>query len=90
MKPIALLGVVVVGGVMAFRCLPRETRARVTARVRHRMIERMEHMMASLPEGSPPKLVMSVLPRLQAQNDQILAMLREQNELLRVQQRGGQ
>jgi hypothetical protein len=26
---------------------------------------------------------MSVLPRLQAQNDQIVALLREQNELLR-------
>jgi hypothetical protein len=40
-------------------------------------------MMASLPEGDPPKLVMTVLPRLQDQNDQIIAMLREQNELLR-------
>ena len=43
--------------------------------------------MASLPEGSPPKLVMSVLPKLQEQNEQIIAMLREQNELLREQQR---
>jgi hypothetical protein len=43
----------------------------------------MEHMMASLPEGSPPKLIMSVLPRLRDQNDQMIAMLREQNELLR-------
>ena len=51
------------------------------------MTEGMEHMMASLPEGTPPKLVMSVLPKLQAQNDQIIAMLREQNELLREQQR---
>jgi hypothetical protein len=43
--------------------------------------------MASLTEGAPPKLVMSVLPRLQAQNDEIIAMLREQNELLRKQLR---
>jgi hypothetical protein len=43
----------------------------------------MEHMMASLPDNSPPKLVMSVLPRLRDQNDQIIAMLREQNALLR-------
>ena len=90
MRPIVALGVAVVGGVIAFRCLPREMRGRLTARVRHRMIENMEHMMASLPEGSPPKLVMSVLPRLQAQNDQILALLREQNELLRAQQHGSQ
>jgi hypothetical protein len=33
---------------------------------------------------------MSILPTLQAQNDQILAMLREQNELLRAQQHGSQ
>jgi hypothetical protein len=46
-------------------------------------MKRMEQMMASLPEGAPTKLVMSMLPRLQTQNDQIVAMLREQNDLLR-------
>jgi hypothetical protein len=44
-------------------------------------------MMAGLPEDSPPKLIMSILPKLQEQNDQIIAMLREQNELLRQQGR---
>jgi hypothetical protein len=53
------------------------------------MTEKMEQMMASLPEGAPPKLIMSVLPKLQAQNDQIIAMLREQNELLRQGARCG-
>jgi hypothetical protein len=48
----------------------------------------MEHMMASLPETSPPKLVMSVLPLLRDQNDQIIAMLREQNALLREHRQG--
>jgi hypothetical protein len=47
------------------------------------MRQRMAHMMASLPEDAPPKLIMSVLPRLRDQNDQIIAMLREQNALLR-------
>jgi hypothetical protein len=47
----------------------------------------MDRMMAGLPEGAPPKLVMTILPRLQEQNDQIIAMLREQNELLRHQLR---
>ncbi len=87
MKPLTALGLATVGGVIAFRCLPREVRSRLTARARHRVLEGMEHMMASLPEGAPPKLIMSVLPKLQAQNDQIIAMLREQNELLREQQR---
>ncbi len=46
----------------------------------------MERMMARLPENAPPRLVVSILPRLQAQNDQIIALLREQNELLREHQ----
>ena len=45
----------------------------------------MEQMMASMPEDAPPKLIMSVLPRLRDQNDEMIAMLREQNELLRQQ-----
>ena len=89
MRPLMAVGLATVGGVIAFRCLPLEVRNRLTARARHRMLEGMEHMMASLPEGSPPKLIMSVLPKLQAQNDQIIAILREQNELLREQQRSG-
>lgn len=87
MKPLMAVGLATVGGVIALRCLPPEVRDRLTARARHRMLAGMEHMMASLPESAPPKLIMSILPKLQAQNDQIIAMLREQNELLREQQR---
>jgi hypothetical protein len=47
------------------------------------MLQRIEHVMASLPENSPPKMIVSVLPRLRDQNEQIIAMLRDQNELLR-------
>ncbi len=86
MKTLTALGIATVGGVIAFRCMPRESRERLTSVVRHRVKESMEQMMAGLPEDSPPKLIMSVLPKLQAQNDQIIAMLREQNELLRQQQ----
>lgn len=43
----------------------------------------MKRMMDAMPEDSPPKLVMSILPRLQEQNDQILALLKEQTDLLR-------
>ena len=85
MKPLTVVGLAAVGGVIAFRCLPSDMRSRLTAKARHRMLEGMERMMASLPEGAPPKLIMSVLPRLQAQNDQIIAMLQEQNELLKQQ-----
>jgi hypothetical protein len=87
MKTLVALGVVALGGVIASRYLPRESRGRLSDVVGRRIMKRMERMMASLPEGAPPKLVMSVLPRLQAQNDEISEMLREQNELLRKQLR---
>jgi hypothetical protein len=51
------------------------------------MASHMEKMMASFPEDAPPRLVKSVLPRLRAQNDQIIAMLQEQKELLRERKR---
>ncbi len=81
------LGLAMVGGVIALRCLPVETRHRMmgaaSAWVNKKMLDHMGRVMASLPEGAPPKLVMSVLPKLEAQNEKILALLREQNELLR-------
>ena len=87
MKTMVALGVVALGGAIAVRYLPRASRRSLGDVVGRRIMKRMERMMASLPEGAPPKLVMSVLPRLQAQNDEIIAMLREQNELLRKQLR---
>jgi len=62
-----------IGGVIAVRrLLGSEGRGRAV----ERMLERM-------PPDSPPKLVRSILPRLREQNDEIVALLREQNELLR-------
>ena len=81
MKPLVALGLTTVG-VAVFLCLPRESRRRLTAAPRHWITGRLEHMMANLPEGAPPKLVMSILPRLREQNDQIIALLQEQNGLL--------
>ncbi len=75
-----------IAGVIAFRCLPREVRSRLTSIIKQSISQHCEHMIARLPEGSPPKLVMSVLPKLQAQNDQIIAMLKEQTEILRDRQ----
>ena len=62
-----------IGGVIAVRRLLGSDRR---GRIMERMLERM-------PPDSPPKLVMSILPRLREQNDEIVALLREQNELLR-------
>ncbi len=90
MTRLAALGVATAGGVIAFLWLRGGSRHRLTGAVgdwiAHRMVRHMGRMMESLPEGAPPKLVMSILPKLQAQNEQIIAMLQEQNELLRQQQ----
>ncbi len=81
------LGMAAVGGVIALRFVPTEPRHRMTQAfgdwMHKRMVEHMSRVMASLPEGAPPKLVSSILPKLQTQNEQIIALLREQNQLLR-------
>lgn len=87
MKRLIALGAVTLGVVIAVKYLPPESRGRLGGAVRRRMLLRMERAMASLPENAPPKLVMAVLPRLQTQNEQIIALLREQNDLLRKQLR---
>ncbi len=90
MTRLGALGVATAGGVIAFLFLSHKSRHRLSRAVgdwmTQRMVMHMGRMMESLPEGAPPKLVISILPKLQAQNEQIIAMLREQNELLRQQQ----
>jgi hypothetical protein len=86
-KRFVAIGLAAVGGVIVFRSLPREPRSRLTAPVKRWLTEHMHRMMSTLPEDAPPKLVMSILPKLRAQNDQIIALLQEQNELLRQQYR---
>jgi hypothetical protein len=84
MRGLLALGAVVVGGAIAARrLLPFEGRGadrRPGATLGRRMMARM---IEGLPPDSPPKLIMSILPRLREQNDEIIALLREQNELLR-------
>lgn len=78
-------GILVVGAV-ASRILsekePEPPRG-LAAKMRARLQAHMERMMEEMPADSPPRLVMSTLPRLAEQNDQILALLREQNALMR-------
>jgi hypothetical protein len=84
MRRLLALGAVVVGALIVVRRgLPSEERGperRQRSTLRQRL---MAHMMEGLPPDSPPKLVMAILPRLREQNEEIIALLREQNELLR-------
>jgi hypothetical protein len=84
MRRLLVLGAAVVGGVMVARRLVSSEQDGAADRPRPTMRQRMmARMLEGLPPDSPPKLVMSILPRLREQNDEIIVLLREQNELLR-------
>ncbi len=87
MTKVFLLTAVLVGGsIVAVRLMPAERRERLSQR-RERMMEqmreRMSSMIESMPEDSPPKVIMTGIRRMQEQNEELLALLREQNDLLR-------
>ncbi len=85
-KTLLLTAVLVGGSIAALRLMPAERRERLSQR-RERMMEqmreRMSSMVESLPEDSPPKVIMTGIRRMQEQNEEIVALLREQNDLLR-------
>lgn len=83
MNKFIALAAVVIGGVVVFKSRSSMPRDPLGSALGRRMLRHMEQIMASLPDNAPPKLVMSVLPRLCEQNDQIIGMLQEQNALLR-------
>jgi hypothetical protein len=89
MTKLTALGIAAVGGVIVLRCIPTESRTRASRAIgdwmTKKMLNHMGRMMASLPEGAPPKLIASILPKLLEQNEQIIAILGQQNELLRQQ-----
>ncbi len=86
MKKLLLVSGVLVGGAVTTRMLSekqREPMSRFAAKMRERLHSHMGRMLEKMPEDSPPRLVVSTLPRLAEQNEQILALLREQNALIR-------
>lgn len=75
----------VLGGATALHyLLPPERRTQVRERLAHMPGTIMERCVASMPDDSPPKVLMSGVRRIQDQNDAIIAYLREQNDLLRL------
>jgi hypothetical protein len=84
MKGLLVLGAAVVGGAMAARRLMPSDEGTADGRSGTTMARGLlARMLDRLPPDSPPRLVTSILPRLREQNDEIIALLREQNELLR-------
>ena len=77
MKKLLVRVAILLGVAYAVRALlGGERLARLPATMMERCIEMM-------PEDSSPIVIMSSLRRLHAQSDQLLALLREQGELLR-------
>jgi uncharacterized membrane protein YccC len=75
-----------IGGAAAVGVLTRsrpEARRRLATKARERFASHMEHMLNRMPEGSPPRLIMTTLPRLAEQNDEILALLHDHDTRLR-------
>ncbi len=76
---VLLLTAVLVGGaIAAVRLMPAERRERLC----QLPAAMMERCMELMPEDSPPKVMTSGIRRMQEQNDELLALLREQNDLL--------
>ena len=90
MKKVLLLAILLGGAIAVLRLSPGQLRERLAQRRERwreramgRLRERFSTMMELMPEESPPKVVMSGIRRMQEQNEQLLALLREQNDLLR-------
>ncbi len=73
MKKLLFLMIVVVGSVAALQLVPGERRARLKERWRE------------IEEQMPPVVMMSSMRRFEKQNDQLVALIRKQNKLLRKQ-----
>lgn len=85
MKRLLLVSGILVGGAVIMRLKSEEAhqaRGRLAEKMTERLKSHMERVLEEMPEDSPPRLVMTTLPRLAEQNERILALLREQNALL--------
>ena len=86
MKKLLFLIAITLGTAAAVRrLLPSERRTQLRESLAQMPATMMERCMESMPEDSPPKVMMSAMRRFEEQNDELLALLREQNKLLRKQ-----
>ncbi|MEE8369331.1 MAG: hypothetical protein V3S00_01030 [Dehalococcoidia bacterium] len=83
MKRLTFLVGAATGLALGSGLMPADRRARLCETLAQMPRTMMEHCLQCMPEDSPPKVMMSGLRRIQAQNDEIIALLAEQNNLLR-------
>jgi len=86
MKELLFVAAIALGTVVAVRRLvPAERRTRLRESLVGMPATMMERCMESMPEDSPPKVMTSAMRRFEEQNDELLALVREQNKLMRKQ-----
>ncbi len=71
--------------VLVRRLVPAERRAQLREDLVQMPATMMEKCMDAMPEDSPPKVMTSGIRRMQEQNDELVALFREQNKLMRKQ-----
>ena len=82
-KLVFLMAVVLSTAVVVRRRVPSERRTQLRESLTQMPMTMMERCMEMMPEDSPPMVMMAGLRRIQEQNEELLALQREQNELLR-------
>ncbi len=86
-KTAAALGIAAIAGTVAALLSSRDRRNRLATTMEEHMADRMEKAMDRLPDEAPPNLVRNLMPKLAEQQEEILSLLREQNELLKQNER---
>ena len=77
------IGAAIAGTMAVRRLVPAERREELRERLSRVPGSMMEGMMERMPEDAPPKVMTSGVRHIQEQNEELLALMREQNELLR-------
>ncbi len=86
MTKILFLIAIVLGAAAAVRrLLPAERRTQLLESLGEMPATMMERCMESMPEDSPPKVMVSTMRRFEEQNDELVGLVREQNKLLKKQ-----
>ncbi len=86
MTKILFLIAIVLGAAAAVRrLLPAERRTQLLESLAEMPATMMERCMESMPEDSPPKVMVSSMRRFEEQNDELVGLIREQNKLLKKQ-----
>jgi hypothetical protein len=84
-KILFLIAVVLGTAAAVRRLLPAERRTQVLESLAEMPGTMMERCMESMPEDSPPKVMVSTMRRFEEQNDELVGLVREQNKLLKKQ-----